>query len=86
VPTLIVLATLQVGRGILIEASLSFIGVGIPPPSPSWETMIADGRSVIDTAWWVLVFPGVAIEAVVLSSNVFGDWLRDRLDSRLWQT
>ena len=83
--TLIVLATLQVGVVILEEASLSFIGAGIPRPNPSWGVMVADGRDQILTAWWVSLFPGVAILLVVLSLNLLGDWLRDFLDPKLRQ-
>jgi len=83
--SLVVLATLQIGTIIMIEAMLSFLGVGIPPPNPAWGQMVNQGRDVLDTAWWVSAFPGMAIGAVVLSFNVFGDWLRDRLDPRLRQ-
>jgi peptide/nickel transport system permease protein len=83
--TLIVLATLQVGVVILEESSLSFIGAGIPRPNPSWGVMVADGRDQILTAWWVSFFPGLAILLVVLSLNLFGDWLRDHLDPRMRQ-
>ena len=79
---LVVLATLQVGWVIIVEASLSFLGAGIPPPTPSWGAMIADGRSHITTAWWLSFFPGVALVLVVLSINLLGDWLRDFLDPR----
>lgn len=82
VNTLVVLATLSVGIVILSEASLSFIGAGIPPPNPSWGVMVADGRDQIVTAWWVSFFPGLAVLLVVLSLNLLGDWLRDRLDPR----
>ena len=78
--TLIVLATLQVGLIILLEASLSFLGVGLSPPTPAWGLLVADGRELIITAWWVALFPGVAIMLTVLSLNLLGDWLRDRLD------
>lgn len=83
--TLIVLATLQVGVVILEESSLSFIGAGIPRPNPSWGVMVADGRDQILTAWWLTFFPGVAILLVVLSLNLFGDWLRDFLDPKMRQ-
>lgn len=83
--TLVVLVTLSVGVAILSEASLSFIGAGIPPPSASWGVMVADGRDQIVTAWWVSFFPGMAILLVVLSLNLLGDWLRDYLDPRLRQ-
>ena len=83
VNTLIVLATLQLGLVILLEASLSFLGVGLSPPTPAWGLMVADGRELIITAWWVAMFPGVAIMLTVLSLNLMGDWLRDRLDPML---
>ena len=83
VPTLLVLATWQVGYVILLEASLSFLGVGIPPPTPAWGLMVADGRGHIATAWWLSLFPGLAILLVVLAINLLGDWLRDRLDPKL---
>ena len=83
--TLIVLLTLQVGYVIVVEASLSFLGAGIPPPAPAWGSMIADGREFITTAWWVSFFPGLAILLVVLAFNLLGDWLRDTLDPRLGQ-
>jgi peptide/nickel transport system permease protein len=85
VNTLIVLATLQVGTVILVEASLSFLGAGVPPPAPSWGSMVADGRDLFNRAWWVSLFPGSAICLVVLSGNFIGDWLRDRLDPKLRQ-
>ena len=83
--TLIVLATLQVGVVILEESSLSFIGAGIPRPNPSWGVMVADGRDQILTSWWISFFPGLAILLVVLSLNLFGDWLRDHLDPKMRQ-
>jgi peptide/nickel transport system permease protein len=83
--SLVVLATLQIGTVILLEASLSFLGVGIPPPDPTWGTMVADGRTVLDSSWWVSTFPGLAIGAVVLCFNLCGDSLRDRLDPKLRQ-
>lgn len=83
--TLIVLATLQVGYVILLEGTLSFLGVGIPPPTPAWGLMVATGRTLIVSAWWVSFFPGLAILVTVLALNLMGDWLRDRLDPRLRQ-
>lgn len=83
--TLVVLLTLQVGYVIIVEASLSFLGAGIPPPTPAWGSMIAEGRDYITTAWWVSLFPGLAILLVVLAFNLFGDWLRDTLDPKLRQ-
>jgi peptide/nickel transport system permease protein len=83
VNTIIVLATLEVGQVILLEASLSFLGAGLPKPTPAWGLMVADGRELIVTSWWVAFFPGLAILLAVLSMNLFGDWLRDRLDPKL---
>ena len=83
--TLIVLATLQVGTVILLESTLSFLGAGIPRPNPSWGVMVADGRDLILTAWWISFFPGLAILLVVMSMNMLGDWLRDQLDPKLRQ-
>jgi peptide/nickel transport system permease protein len=81
--SLIVLSTLQVGFVIVLEATLSFLGAGIPPPNPSWGIMVADGRALIASAWWVSTFPGLAILLVVLSVNLVGDAFRDLLDPRL---
>ncbi len=83
VNSLIVLATFNVGTVITLESTLSFLGVGIPPPTPSWGSMCADGRGMLVEAWWVSFMPGVAITLVVLSGNLFGDWLRDKLDPKL---
>ena len=80
--TVIVLATLEVGHLILLESSLSFLGVGVPPPNPAWGLMVSDGREFITSAYWITLFPGLAILATVLSLNLFGDWLRDTLDPR----
>lgn len=80
--SLVVLATLQVGFVILLEATLSFLGAGIPKPTPAWGLMVADGRELIVMAWWVAFFPGLAILLTVLSMNLLGDWLRDRLDPK----
>jgi peptide/nickel transport system permease protein len=82
---LIIVMTMAVGMMILMEAGLSYLGVGIPPPDPSWGSMVADGRADIDRAWWISTFPGIAIGLVVLSGNFFGDWLRDKMDPRLRQ-
>lgn len=84
-PSIGVLATLQVALIILLEASLSFLGVGIPPPTPAWGLMVADGRDLLGRAWWVSIIPGIAIFAVVLAANLFGDWVRDRFDPKLRQ-
>jgi peptide/nickel transport system permease protein len=85
IPSILVLATLHVGYVIVLEAALSFLGVGIPPPTPSWGVMVADGRGLIERAWWVSILPGIAILATVLSLNILGDWVRDRLDPKLRQ-
>jgi len=82
---LIIIMTLQIGLLIITEASLSFLGVGIPPPAPSWGNMVNDGRNLVDIAWWISTFPGIAIGMVVMSGNFFGDWLRDKMDPRLRQ-
>ena len=86
VSTIVVLATLRVGALILTESTLSYLGVGVPPPTPAWGVMVADGRLYVDSAWWESLFPGLAIMMVVLSFNFFGDWVRDFLDPRLRQT
>jgi peptide/nickel transport system permease protein len=83
--TLLVLVTLQIGYVIIVEASLSFLGAGIPPPTPAWGSMIAEGRDVVTRAWWVSLFPGLAILLVVLAFNLLGDWLRDTFDPKLRQ-
>ena len=80
--TLIVMATLQAGWVILLEGSLSFLGVGVPPPTPTWGSMIAEGRAVIATEWWISLLPGLAMLLTVLSLNLLGDWLRDILDPK----
>jgi peptide/nickel transport system permease protein len=85
VNTIVVLATLRVGGLILAEASLSYLGAGIPTSIPTWGNMISDGREWLSTAWWIAMFPGVAILLVVMSMNFLGDWLRDRWDPKLRQ-
>ena len=85
VNSVIALATLQVGWGIVVESALSFLGAGILPPAPTWGNLVAEGRDVLDQAWWIAVFPGLAIMLVVLSFNLFGDWMRDALDPKLRQ-
>src|SRR5882724_2859364 len=85
VPTLLVISTLQVGYVILLEGTLSFLGVGVPPPNPAWGLMIADGRGFLATAWWMSLFPGLAMLLTVLAVNLLGDWLRDHLDPKLRQ-
>ncbi len=83
--TLLVLASLQVGQVILFEASLSFLGLGIQQPDVSWGLMLSDARQYISNAPWAITLPGVAIMLTCLAANLFGDWLRDRLDPRLRQ-
>lgn len=79
---IIVMATLQLGEAVLLESVLSFLGVGVQSPTPTWGSMVADGRSYIDTAWWTITFPGLAITLFVLGANFVGDALRDILDPR----
>ena len=81
--TLIVLATLEVGHVIILESTLSFLGAGIPRPTPAWGVMVADGRELITSAWWIFLFPTLAIVMTVLSMNLLGDWMRDKLDPKL---
>jgi peptide/nickel transport system permease protein len=80
---LIVISTMSVGLVILAEAALSYLGAGIPPTTPSWGSMVSDGRNLIDRAWWISFFPGLAIGIVVMSGNFLGDWIRDKMDPRL---
>jgi peptide/nickel transport system permease protein len=85
--TFIVLATLDVGSIIILEATLSFVGLGVQPPTPSWGSMISDGRGYLEDAWWISVMPGAMLMATVLSANLLGDALRDRFNpalSRKW--
>jgi peptide/nickel transport system permease protein len=79
----IVIASFTVASNIVAEASLSYLGVGVPPSVPSWGTILSDGRQYIGVADWLTVSPGIAISLTVLSINVLGDWLRDYLDPRL---
>jgi peptide/nickel transport system permease protein len=82
--TVMVLFSLQVGVAVIIEASLSFLGVGVPPPEPSWGLMMSEGRdALMEGSWWLAVFPGICISLLVLSANMLGDWLRVRLDPQL---
>ncbi len=84
--SVIVLATLELGRMILSEASVSYLGFGVQPPTPAWGVMTADGQQYIYSAWWLPLFPGIAILVTVLGANMLGDWLRDRADPRLLRT
>ena len=81
----VVSATLGIGGIILTEATLSYLGVGIPPPTPAWGAMVASGREYIGDAWWVSAVPGIAIFFVVMGGNFLGDWMRDRFDPNLRQ-
>jgi peptide/nickel transport system permease protein len=82
-PPITVVATFSVARVIIAEASLSFLGLGVPPPAPSWGAMLDEGRNYITTGWWLALFPGLAILLLVLGINLVGDWLRDVLDPRM---
>jgi peptide/nickel transport system permease protein len=79
----IVFTTFELSRILLIESALSFLGLGVPPPEPSWGSIIADGRAYLLEAWWISALPGIAIVLVVLAFNFLGDGLRDLLDPRL---
>ena len=81
--SIIVMSSFQFAQMIVVESSLSFLGLGVRPPTASWGTMINDGRNYIQVAWWLTTIPGIVIMAVVLGANSFGDWLRDRLDPHL---
>ena len=84
--TVLIVISLLVGQTILLEASLSFLGVGVPPGDPAWGIMVSEGRDQIFDLWWLALFPGIAITIVVMAMNFFGDWLRDTLDPRLRRT
>jgi peptide/nickel transport system permease protein len=79
----VVMAALQLGEAVLLESVLSVLGVGVQPPTSTWGSMVSDGRNYIDTAWWTITFPGMAITLFVLAANFLGDNLRDILDPRL---
>jgi peptide/nickel transport system permease protein len=83
VSSLIVLATLELARAIVLEATLSFLGLGVQPPTPSWGGMIHEGREYLDSAWWIAIFPGLVLMATSLAVSRTGDWLRDLLDPTL---
>jgi peptide/nickel transport system permease protein len=82
----VILITLQIGLVVLAEATLGFLGAGVPPPTPSWGSLVSDGRNFVDSAWWISFFPGLAIGMLVLCANYLGDWLRDTMDPRLRRT
>ncbi|WP_342358792.1 ABC transporter permease [Terrarubrum flagellatum] len=79
----LVVATLELARVIIMDAALSFLGLGVQPPAASWGRMLAEGRVYISTGWWIVTFPGLAIVLTVLSVNLFGDWLRDIFDPKM---
>ena len=85
IPSLLVLSTFEVGFVVILEATLAFLGVGIPPPNPSWGIMISEGRNYLESAWWMSLFPGIGIGLTVFSLNMAGDWVRDKLDPKLRQ-
>lgn len=79
-----VISSFQIARIIIMEASLGFLGLGVPPPSPTWGNMLADGREYLQEAWWIGTFPGLSIVVVVLGINLLGDGLRDALDPKTY--
>jgi peptide/nickel transport system permease protein len=83
VNTLMIITSLQVGQVVLLEASLSFLGLGLPVGEAAWGIMVSEGKAVILEVWWLSLFPGIAITVVVLAFNYFGDWMRDALDPKL---
>jgi peptide/nickel transport system permease protein len=83
--TIMVLCSLQLGQAIIIEAAITFLGLGLQPPDTAWGLMISDGRGYLSTAWWIPTFPGIAIMITVLGANMIGDWVRDRFDPKLRQ-
>jgi peptide/nickel transport system permease protein len=82
VNSLVVLGTLELGTAVIYESTLSFLGLGVPRPMPSWGSMLIESQAYLFTAWWLPLFPGLAVFILVMASNLMGDWLRDRLDPR----
>src|SRR5690606_5658384 len=82
----VVIASFDVARNIIVEASLSFLGIGVPPSVPTWGAMLAEGREFLRLAWWPATLPGLALMLLVLAVNLLGDWVRDYLDPRLART
>ncbi len=85
ISTVLVLATLNLGRAIMIEAALTFLGLGLQPPASAWGLIISEGRIYLSSAWWIPTFAGLAIMITVLGANLLGDWLRDTFDPKLRQ-
>jgi peptide/nickel transport system permease protein len=83
VPLVLIVGSLQFGRAVILESTLSFLGLGVAPPTPAWGSMLNDGRQYLGTAWWLTTVPGVAIMLTVLSANTLGDAIRDTFDPRL---
>jgi peptide/nickel transport system permease protein len=83
VPLILVLATAQVAQMIVAESALSFLGIGVPPPTASWGSIIGEGRQYVSSAWWITTFPGLVLTLAVLGIGFVGDWLRDALDPQL---
>lgn len=79
----LVVSSFQLAELIIVESSLGFLGLGVQPPTPSWGSMLSQGREYLGSAWWLVTFPGLAIIVTVLGANLFGDALRDALDPRL---
>ena len=84
--TILIVISLRIGQTILLEASLSFLGVGVPPGEPAWGIMVSEGRNNLIDMWWLSLIPGLSITLVVVAMNLFGDWLRDTLDPKLRRT
>jgi peptide/nickel transport system permease protein len=82
-PLVLIVGSLQFGRAVILESTLSFLGLGVAPPIPTWGSMLNDGRQYLGTAWWLTTIPGVAIMLTVLSTNTLGDAIRDTFDPRL---
>ncbi len=81
--SIVVIATLELARAIVLEATLSFLGLGIQPPTPSWGGMVQEGREYLDSAWWISTFPGIVLMITSIVVSRTGDWLRDVLDPTL---